>query len=158
MVEHSVVLQVEEEYEAKVEAEALRRSAVAVLAHERVALPCEIAVVVSGQDTMRDLNRRFRGIDMPTDVLSFPNEPRGPFAGLVVSPQYLGDVVISFSQAQSQARDAGHEVGAELVLLVVHGVLHLLGYDDAEPADRERMWAAQRTILHALGVEVNLPT
>ena len=69
----------------------------------------------------------------------------------------MGDVIISFPRAEAQAAEAGHDVEVELQLLVVHGVLHLLGYDDVTEEQRARMWNAQAEILHTLGVEANLP-
>lgn len=139
-----------------VDEEMLRRAALATLLHQN-APSVEVAVVVTDDESLRELNRRFRGIDAPTDVLAFPDETRGPFVGAPGFPRYLGDVVISFPRAQEQAGQAGHPVEAELQLLVVHGVLHLLGYDDQSEPERAKMWAAQEAILKALGVQVNLP-
>jgi probable rRNA maturation factor len=134
----------------------LHRAALATLAHQG-APPVEIAVVVSSDEALHDLNRRFREVDAPTDVLAFSNEPKGPYVGVDGQPRYLGDVIISYPRAEAQAEEAGHATLAELQLLVVHGVLHLLGYDDQDPSERARMWGAQEAILSALGVEINLP-
>jgi probable rRNA maturation factor len=93
------------------------------------------------------------GEDAPTDVLSFPfgDLPSAARIREAASqpgqPTYLGDIAISFPRAKEQAAAAGHSVEAELRLLVVHGVLHLLGHDHAGPADRARMWQAQEEIL-----------
>ena len=75
----------------------------------------------------------------------------------MVNVRYLGDIAISYPRAAQQAAQAGHTAEAELHLLVVHGVLHLLGYDDQEDQDRARMWKVQAAILKALRVNVNLP-
>lgn len=136
--------------------EFLQRAALATLIHQD-APPVEVAMVISEDEALRELNQRYRNVDAPTDVLAFPNETKGPFVGLGEQPQYLGDVIISYSRAAEQAAEASHSVEAELQLLVVHGVLHLLGYDDQNPSDRAEMWAAQEAILDALGVEVTLP-
>lgn len=133
----------------------LRRAALATLLYGGSA-PVEVAVVITDDASLQELNRRYRGIDAPTDVLAFPTESRGPFVG-VGEPPYLGDVVISYPCALEQAAEAGHAVEAELQLLTVHGILHLLGYDDEEAEARARMWAAQSAILQDLQVEVNLP-
>jgi len=154
MKRHRVEVQVEGEWPT--DAEALRRTALAVLIHED-APPAEVAVVVSDDETLSELNRRYRGVDAPTDVLAFPNETRGPFVGAGGQPRYLGDVILSYPRAEEQAGQAGHPVQAELQLLVVHGMLHLLGYDDQTEPERARMWAAQKTILKVLGVRLNLP-
>jgi len=149
-----VDVQVEGEWPAS--KEELRRAALATLLHQD-APPVEVAVVVSDDETLRELNRRYRGVDAPTDVLAFPNEARGPFVGVGGQPRYLGDVIISYPRAEEQAARAGHSVAAELQLLVVHGVLHLLGHDDQVEPERARMWAAQEAILKTLGVEIDLP-
>lgn len=136
--------------------EPLRQAALATLIH-RDAPPVEVAVVIADDTALRELNRRYRNVDAPTDVLAFPNETRGPFVGIEGQPHYLGDVIISYSRAEEQAKEAGHPVEAELQLLVVHGVLHLLGYDDEVESERAKMWAAQEAILAALDVQLNLP-
>jgi probable rRNA maturation factor len=148
------------------------KNAIGVLdAHQQVEEACELTVVVTGDDLLHDLNRRHRDVDAPTDVLAFPDEPcperghkvsvveetQGPFVGAPELVRYLGDVIVSFPRASAQAAEAGHDVRAELQLLVVHGVLHLLGYDDVTEAQRARMWRAQAKVLEGLGVEINLP-
>jgi probable rRNA maturation factor len=153
-MEYQIEVQIEGECAA--DADLLRRAALATLIQQD-APPTEVAIVIADDETLRELNHRYRGIDAPTDVLAFPNETRGPFVGVGGQPRYLGDVIVSWPRAAAQAAEAGHETLAELQLLVVHGVLHLLGMDDQEGAARARMWAAQETILSALEVEVNMP-
>jgi len=154
--EHGYWVDIQVEQEWPFDAGALQRAALAALTQQEVP-PVEVAVVVSDDETLRVLNRRYRGIDASTDVLAFPTESRGPFAGSTGQPRYLGDVVISYPRAVAQAAEGGHSVEAELQLLVVHGVLHLLGYDDQKQRQRAQMWAVQATILEALGVEIDLP-
>jgi probable rRNA maturation factor len=95
------------------------------------------------------LNQTYRGVTGPTDVLAFPMT-EGPFLGL--APDCLGDVVISAETALRQAR--GSTLRAECALLLVHGILHLLGYDHGTPRQRERMWKQQAAVLKACGVPV----
>lgn len=154
----TIAIQVEERYnqEAGLQAHALRRAVRATLDHECVEDGGEVTVVVTKDSVLRELNRRHRGLDTETDVLAFPNETRGPFVDAPGLPCYLGDIVISFPRARVQATKAGNELLAELQLLVVHGVLHLLGYDDQTESERARMWKAQREILDELGAEVRL--
>jgi probable rRNA maturation factor len=142
---HTVHTRVYARYARQAQAARLRAAALAALVHQSVAPPAELTLVVAGDALLRRLNREFLGHDVPTDVLSFP-------AGADQAGGYLGDVVISFPRARAQAREAGHPVEAELRLLVVHGVLHLLGHDHARPADKKRMWAAQEEILQHLAV------
>jgi probable rRNA maturation factor len=101
---------------------------------------------------MRELNRIYRGVDATTDVLAFGTEEADAFAFATPpeASQYLGDVIVSFPQAEAQAQAAGHPVEAELQLLTVHGVLHLLGHDHALPGEKALMWAAQSEILQQL--------
>jgi probable rRNA maturation factor len=154
---HTIDVQVDEQFQTWVKSEVLRRSAEATLTQQQVGEPCELAVVVTSDEVLHELNLRHRSVDAPTDVLAFPNESRGPFVGAPGLPRYLGDVIISFCRAEAQAVDAGHAVQSELQLLVVHGVLHLLGYDDVSEELRAQMWAAQAEILRTLEVEIHLP-
>jgi len=98
---------------------------------------------------MASLNRTHRGVEGPTDVLAFSLR-EGPLSHL--TPELLGDVVISVDSARRQGRQAGIGLRAELALLLVHGILHLLGYDHAGGAERRRMWRKQRAVLLACGV------
>ncbi len=109
----------------------------ATLAAERVADPVRIEVAVVDDETMRELKARYLGIDEPTDVLSFPAGDWPP-AGRARYRE-LGQVVIAKPFAERQARAQGHPFERELVFLVVHGVLHLLGYRDEDPAGLEEM-------------------
>ncbi|MFQ6100529.1 MAG: rRNA maturation RNase YbeY [Anaerolineae bacterium] len=156
---HTIEIQIDEQFQARTSPEPLRLAALETLKsmHEQIEEPCELAVVVTDDEALHELNLRHRGVDAPTDVLAFPDETRGPFVSAPGLPRYLGDVVISFPRAEAQAEEAGHGVQAELQLLVVHGVLHLLGYDDVTEEQRAQMWAVQAEILQALDVEVNLP-
>ena len=129
-------------------AELIEAAARTALKQQRAPEDVEISVVVSDDEQLRSLNQQFRGVDAPTDVLSFPMNYTDPESGVV----YLGDVVISYPRAEAQARAGGHAVEAELQLLTVHGVLHLMGHDHAEPVEKERMWQAQAEILTALGI------
>jgi probable rRNA maturation factor len=95
------------------------------------------------------LNRTYRGVAHPTDVLAFPMT-EGRFATL--APDCLGDVVISVETALRQAQR--HGLKAELALLLVHGILHLLGYDHGTLRDGRRMWKEQTAVLAACGVAV----
>jgi probable rRNA maturation factor len=115
----------------------------------------ELTVVITDDEQLRQLNRQFLGIDAPTDVLSFPSgaaEPN-PDSG----DPYLGDILISYPRAQVQAEAGGHAVKEELQLLLVHGVLHLMGYDHAEAGQKAEMWSAQAAILNSLGSTLRPP-
>jgi probable rRNA maturation factor len=110
-----------------------------------------LTLVVTDDETVHRLNREYLGIDAPTDVLSFGGESPD-FVGAPEAQGYLGDVLIAYPQAQTQAAAAGYAVESELALLVVHGVLHLLGYDHQSPEDKAVMWSQQKEILSRLGL------
>jgi len=109
-----------------------------------------VTLVIVDDESIRQLNRAFRGIDRATDVLSFGICDDSRFVVPDELPTYLGDVVISYDRASEQSTERGHSLEDELALLAVHGCLHLLGYDDATEEKRERMWARQRAILDSL--------
>ena len=112
----------------------------------------DLSIVLVDDARIQALNRDFLAHDAPTDVLSFPADETDPETGR----RYLGDVVISLVRAEEQAREQGHAVEAEMQLLVVHGILHLLGHDHAEAGEKERMWAAQAGVLERLGISPNI--
>ncbi len=129
-----------------VAAELIEKAAVEVLAHESA--EGDLTVVLTGDQQLQELNRQYLGIDAPTDVLSFPAAEVDPDTRRA----YLGDVLISVPRAKAQAEAAGHPLEAEVQLLVVHGSLHLLGYDHAEGEERKRMWSVQREVLERIGL------
>jgi len=110
-----------------------------------------VTVVVTDNETIRQLNRDYRGTDAPTDVLSFDNIPDPDFPGQKGAP-HLGDVVIAFPVAEKQAAVGGHTVLEEVLLLAVHGTLHLLGFDHDTPDNKEKMWTAQSRVMAGLGL------
>lgn len=115
--------------------------------------PVELTIVLSDDRQLQELNRQYREIDAPTDVLAFPSGEIDPES----QAEYLGDVLISVERARAQAEAGGHPLQAELQLLVVHGVLHLLGHDHGEPDEKERMWQAQAELLKKLGLDLSPP-
>ena len=147
-----IATQIGARYAAKVKAAQLRRAAQATLDQQRVRQPVELTIVITGNAQLHALNRQFRNIDAPTDVLAFATAETLPPDGI-----YLGDVVISYSKAREQAAAGGHAVEAELQLLVVHGVLHLLGHDHYTAAEKNVMWRAQHAVLKQLGAEITEP-
>lgn len=132
-----------------VDAGAVQAAAAATLRLEGVG--GQVTVVITDDQGIQELNRDFLGRDRPTDVLSF--SAREGDDSFVASPElgdYWGDVIVSFPRAQEQAEEQGHAVERELNLLVVHGVLHLLGYDHEQEEELATMWARQDEILEAV--------
>jgi probable rRNA maturation factor len=131
---------------AKLSARLIERAAQAALMHQSA--DGDLTVVLSDDARLQKLNRDYLGVDAPTDVLSFPASETDPETGA----RYLGDIIISISRAEAQAKSAGHPLEAEVQLLVVHGVLHLLGYDHAEAEEKTKMWKTQAEVLERLGL------
>ena len=128
--------------------EALHHLAARVMAGESVEAGTSLAIVVIGDDEIRQMNHQFLGIDEPTDVLSFPDEADDFVQGLS-EEKLLGDIAISLPTAIRQAEEAGHPLDSELAHLLTHGILHLCGYDHVDnPEEEARMRAREE---HYLG-------
>ena len=132
---------------------AVREAGETSLKHEKQLQDAGVTIVLSDDAEIQSLNNQFLGIDAPTDVLSFPAGETDPDSGTL----YLGDIIISLPRAVEQAERGNHPIEAELQLLVVHGILHLLGFDHAEDMDKQRMWQVQAEILGALGSPIRYP-
>jgi probable rRNA maturation factor len=144
-----VEVQIAPAFAGSLSARHLRTIAIAALCHENT--PGQVTLVITDDRAIQNLNRDFLGIDTPTDVLAFSaREDGGPFIASPEAGGYLGDVIVSYPRAVVQAAEQGHPVEQELNLLVVHGLLHLLGYDHATEEEKALMWARQETILTAL--------
>lgn len=105
--------------------------------------------------TIHEINLEYRGKDRPTDVISFALEETGDDEILIVGedvPRVLGDIIVSVPMAKEQAQDYGHSVERELGFLVVHGLLHLLGYDHMNEEDEKEMFTLQDDILNEFGL------
>ncbi|NWF77645.1 MAG: rRNA maturation RNase YbeY [Chloroflexi bacterium] len=142
---------VEEEFQGVVDEGWARRIAQAVLKAEGVAPPYEVSLVFTDSETARKLNRDYRGVDAPTDVLAFYMLPqKGDESSFALPPDgvaRLGEVIISYPQAVEQAKEQGHSPARELALLVIHGILHLLGYDHEEPEEEAKMRTREKELL-----------
>ena len=143
-----IYTQIDDSFSSKFQDDLLIQAAEATLLQQGVQPDFnELTIVITGDVEVRELNHQYLGIDAPTDVLSFSAGEVDPETG----QKYLGDIIISYPQAEKQALVAGHPVQDELQLLIVHGSLHLLGHDHAEPVEKTAMWAAQGIILKSLG-------
>ena len=148
-----ITVQVEPQFEDRVDADVLHRLAMHVLMSEGAPTPLEVGVVVTTDDEVHALNRQYLGHDYQTDVISFGMAEEGSeeFITPEERPRYLGDVVVSYDRAAEQAPEYGHDAAREVATLLVHGLLHLLGYDDTTDADRESMHKRQDTLLANFG-------
>ena len=133
----------------------LQRAARSALKREGVTR-AEVSIVLTGDDEIQRLNRQYRSIDKPTDVLSFPlrsaqSADSAPAIPGLAEP--LGDVVVSVDTATRQAQEHAHSLEDELSLLVIHGILHLLGYDDETESGAEMMRSKEQEALRELEIE-----
>lgn len=129
-------------------AELISKAAQAALEAENAA--GDISVLVTDDVGIWAMNRDFRNVDRPTDVLSFPCAEGD---ALYAPPDgFLGDIAISIDRAKAQASEYGHSFERELSFLTVHGCLHILGYDHINDDDRQKMFAIQDKILNDMGI------
>jgi probable rRNA maturation factor len=147
---YQVDIRIAPRFRRQVDEEWLRRIAGRVLAAEK-ASPAEVSLVVTDDRTLHDLNLRYRGEDAPTDVLSFAlTEDSQDFVLPPDGVSCLGEVVISFPMARRHARESGQPIETDLAQLVVHGLLHLLGYDHEKEDEERAMRAREEALLASL--------
>ena len=126
-----------------------------ILIAQDVSSNAELGLVITTQERVQELNRSYRGEDRPTDVLAFYMTPAAgeietESPSFVAPPDgvlHLGEVIISYPQAVIQAREHQHSLKKEIAILIIHGVLHLLGYDHDKPEPERQMWAREAEIL-----------
>ena len=156
MAESEINISVEQKLKLSLEESWLQRIVLKTLEAEGVASPVEMGLVITDSKTIQKLNRTYRRKDQPTDVLAFHMSPDTSeeselrFVGPPDGVHHLGEIVISYPQAVRQAHEQGHSVAQELALLIVHGVLHLLGYDDELLEEEQRMKVRENEILKKL--------
>ena len=108
----------------------------------------ELSILFVEPDAMAELHERWLDLPGPTDVMSFPMDELRPGRDGALAPAgVLGDVVVCPSVAAAQAREAGHSTIEEMLLLTIHGILHLLGFDHADPEEEREMFGIQRSLL-----------
>ncbi len=145
------LIDVQNDAEYVFDAARLQAASTAVLQRHDVDPDSTLSVVVTDDEAVHALNLQHRGVDAPTDVLSFPADALPE--DIDEEPPYLGDLIIAFPYASAQAAREGHGLDDSLSLLVVHGTLHLLGYDHDTPDNRTEMWAVQAEVLRELGID-----
>jgi probable rRNA maturation factor len=163
---YQIDIQIEYEGEAApLPTERMIEAIQAVLDQHEVSRDSALTIVIAADDYVRDLNRQFRGVDSATDVLSFPadDDEDDSFAPPdwidpdETDPPYLGDLIIAYPYTAHQAVDLGHVLDDELTLLVIHGTLHLLGYDHDNVEHQDEMWAVQSELLGKMNVPIVVP-
>ena len=146
-MKYEVTILVDSEYREKIDLELYKQCAVEVLEIEK-ADPGILSLVFTDQEHIHSLNLEYAGVDEPTDVLSFANGDIDPSTDRIS----FGDVIIAVPVAEANASSHNRELEEELALLIIHGVLHLLGFDHASPEDERVMWDRQSAILADLGI------
>ncbi len=150
-MKEQIGIHVEEKFRGVVDEGWARRIAQTVLKAEGVVTPYEVSLVFTDSETVKQLNRDYRGVDEPTDVLAFHMLPQKEVDDSFMLPPdgvtRLGEVIISYPQAAKQAKKQGHSPERELALLIIHGILHLLGYDHEEPEEESKMRERERNLL-----------
>jgi len=156
-MKEQIGIHVEGEFRGLVDSRWVKRIAKRVLKAEGVAPPYEVSLVFTDSETVRQLNRDYRGVDKPTDVLAFCMLPQrkadSSFALPLDGVTRLGEVIISYPQAAEQAKEQGHSPERELALLIIHGILHLLDYDHEEPEEESEMREKERELLERCSLD-----
>ena len=144
---------IDEGFEECLELSWLQSVAERALTAQGAGFEVELSLVIASQEGVQQLNRSYRGKDEPTDVLAFsmlPGQPGGDFAPFVAPPdgiKHIGEVIISYPQAVIQAEEHQHPAKKEIAILIIHGVLHLLGFEHDKPALERKMRAREVEIL-----------
>lgn len=144
---------IDKEFKGKVGAKWLKGIAELALKAESQSQDTEMGLVMTGQEQIRKLNRKYLGKNRTTDVISFwMTQKESEFVSPPDGISHLGEIIISYPQAVIQAKEHKHPVKSEVALLVVHGVLHLLGYDDEEPEQARIMRGRETAIMSQIGL------
>lgn len=158
-MDHEIYIEAEVEASEELK-QRLKQAITAALDGEGVDVPCIIEVCLTDNEGIHQTNLEMRGVDAPTDVLSFPmfdltpgEKPQDGWADPDTDKVLLGDMMISLERAQAQAEEYGHSLEREICYLAVHSVLHLLGYDHLDEGPQKRqMREREEAILGALGI------
>jgi probable rRNA maturation factor len=118
--------------------------------------PLTLSLHITTDEKMHELNQKYRGLDAPTDILSFAADPLPAFM-LGDETPHLGDLVMAYSYTLCQAKSMGHAPDDEFRLLIIHGILHLIGYTHDEDAAQKRMWAKQAELLAHFDIPIVVP-
>ena len=143
---------IQNEHQFQIDEAGLRLAIQTVINRHDIDAESGVTVVFTTDEAVHELNKDHRGVDAPTDVLSFPADPLPPELTEEEAP-YSGDLVIAYPYASSQAKRLKHPLNDSLALLVIHGTLHLLGYDHDTPENRAEMWAEQSAALKKIGID-----
>ena len=153
MTEHNISIDIKPPYRKRLAKKCLREVVDITLSTQKVDRPVELSLIFTGDEEVHKLNRDYRGIDSTTDVISFALSENVADTEFVTPPDKisrLGEIIISYPQAASQAKENKQTIKAELAWLVVHGLLHLLGYDHQDDKSEAVMRKCEDKILRGI--------
>lgn len=145
-------IEIDKVYQDQIQRSILTHTAENTLNFLSVPKNASLSIQITTDQHIQALNQKYRHYDHPTDVLAFPAGHTDPDDGSM----YLGDVIISFPRAEIQAEQRGHPVIQEIQLLIIHGILHLCGFDHADPEGKQSMWHMKSQILTKLGIDTRV--
>jgi probable rRNA maturation factor len=146
-----ITIQINKKFEDQVSATYFEEITTKILSFLEIEPQSDLSILIDTDSVLRKLNRTYRGFDKPTDVLSFESDEINPETGFSA----LGDIAISFPTAVKQATEAKHPIANEIILLLVHAILHLIGYDHNTKEEKQEMWSEQQSVLDYLGITIN---
>jgi len=146
-----ITLQINKKFSDLISSTYLEEIAANIFTFLEIEPQSDLSILIENDAALKKLNNLYRGINQPTDVLSFDSDEINPETGF----SSLGDIAISFPTAEKQANEANHPVTNEVILLLVHAILHLTGYDHNTKEEKQEMWAEQQSVLDHLGIKIN---
>ena len=150
----SYAIDIQNEVPYLIDADRLKQAITNVLNQHEIDPTSSMTIVFTDNEAIQKLNRQHRQTDSPTDVLSFPADALPDY--ITDEPPYLGDLIIAYPYASLQAKKHQHQLSDSLCLLVIHGTLHLLGYDHDTAENRAEMWSAQADALKVMGIDTEI--
>lgn len=146
-----ITIQINKKFQGQISSSRLEELSKQIFSFLEIDPESDLSILIDTDAVLKKLNNLYRGINNPTDVLSFESDEINPETGNIS----IGDIAISFPTAERQALEANHPVENEIVLLLVHAILHLTGYDHTTKEEKQEMWAEQQAVLDHLGIKIN---
>lgn len=146
-----IAIQINKKFAGQLSSSHLEEIAKKIFSYLKIEPQTDLSILIETDSGLKKLNNLYRGINLPTDVLSFESDEINPETGF----SSLGDIAISYPSAERQALEAEHPVENEVILLLVHAILHLSGYDHNTIEEKQEMWSEQQSILDSIGIKIN---
>ncbi len=146
-----ITIQINKKFQEQISTNRLEEISLQIFSFLEIEPDSDLSILIDTDAALKKLNNLYRGINKPTDVLSFESDDVNPETGNIS----IGDIAISFPTAERQAAEAQHPVENEVILLLVHAILHLSGYDHSTKEEKQEMWAEQQAVLNHLGIKIN---